>query len=330
VKPISARVLAGAAGVTALAAGLVFSTVDLTPASESRADNPFLGKGEYAPREFAYLDNARIEAYLSQLHGGNHALRKISETATGKAGAEFTAGPINVGGEVTRGNTMEETVTPTTASNFLTLVQRLDEFKELVKLPEPDASGVDDVTNPKAGAGATRDNRLFADAWADVREGDIVRLRAEIRRPTFVRLYETLRQAPPTSRLGRRGARLLRAIGEQPRLPLAVEVEVPGAKGKPASTLRLVMPVQSANLTTEPSLFAPRLTVIGKVVRRVEPGKSYRDLNFYSRFEPVLRFTPAWVRGRLKTRIKRLHDELMAYRTLQAPSAVILPIAIYL
>jgi hypothetical protein len=339
------KVLAGAAVVIVL--GVVFGlwNVDLNPTKRPtpRPDATYLDPDEHSPREFLYLDNTRAEAYLSQLSGGNQTLRKISETVSGKAGAELALGALKVSGEAARENALEQTVTPTTASNFYALTQRLKDFHELVSLPEPDVSGSDDVTEsgassgtPSADGSAPRGNALFAERWHGVREGDIVRIRAEIRRPTFVRLYETLRQAPPDSRLGRQGASLLKAIGDQPRLPLVIEVVVPNPKHRDGTTgaatqvLRLVMPVQAANLAQEPSLFAPRMTVVGKVVRRVDPGEHYRDLSFFSRFRPVLTLTPAVVRKRLNTPLKRLSDELLSYRTLHSPAAVILPIAIYL
>jgi hypothetical protein len=302
--------------------------------SPTADDQAYLGPDENAPREFLYLDNARTEAYLSQLTGGNETLRTISQKTNLTASAEVALGPVTGSAEAARENALEQTVTPTTTSNFYALVARLTKFNELTRLPDPDVSRFDDVTESgRASADGEvpvdeHTNADFAASWQRVKEGDIVRVHAAIRRPTFVRLYETLRQAPPDSRLGRQGAQLLKAIGDQPRLPLAIEVKLPATAGT-APVLRLVMPVQAANLGNEPSLFATRLTVVGKVIRRIDRGDSYRDLNFYSRFQPALTLTPAIVRGRLNTPIRRLREELLRYRTLTDPSAVVLPIAIY-
>jgi hypothetical protein len=175
--------------------------------------------------------------------------------------------------------------------------------------------------------GSAERNAGFLAAWADVKEGDIVTFIATIRRPAFVRVYQTIHDAPVKSRLGRQGAALLKAIGAQPRLPFEVAVPSPRHAAAP---LRLVMPIQAANLATEPSMLAPRVRVVAKVVRRVDAENDrYRDLAFYSRFQPVLTLTPATVRKRLHAPRPLLRHELLSYRTLRPPGAVILPIAIY-
>lgn len=305
------------------------------PQASGVAAGTFLGKGQGAPREFLYLDSVRAGAYLSQLSGGNETLRTISESLSRKAGGELSLGAGKVSGEAARQSGVERSVSPTTASNFYALTKALTDSGVLISLPSPDISEPDDVAEPASEIpepSASAASRNFAEQWKKVHEGEIVRFRATVRRPTFVRVYQTLRQAPAASRLGRQGAKVLKAIGDAPRLPLVVEALVPAARhgDKRTEVLRLVMPVQSANLTGEPSLFAPSLTVMGKVVRRVDHSADrYRDLNFFSRFESMRRLLPAVVRGRLNAPRKRLTEELLRYRDITAPAAVILPIAIY-
>jgi hypothetical protein len=307
---------------------------------DDSGEGAYLSEGERAPREFLYLDSARAEAYLSQLRGGNETLRKISTRTSRKAGAEIGFGGVKASGEVAREGTVEHTVNATTASNFLELTEALRGLDAIDELPPPRATAPDDstlrrprATMPDSGSLAppvAGRNADFRRAWAHVREGDIVRFIATIRRPTFVRVYQTLRQVPADSKLGRQGAGVRRRIGEARRLPLVVEAATRArSRSSPARVLRLVMPTQAANLTLEPSLFAPRLTVVGKVVRRVDvPADRYRDLAFYNRFAPVLTL-PARARKRLNAPLERLRGELLRYRDIVPPAAVVLPIAIY-
>jgi hypothetical protein len=315
-----------------------------TPSGTKSEDLRFLRSGERAPREFLYLDSARAQAYLSQLDGGNETLRTISETVTRKLGGELTLGPAKVSGEAGSENAIERSVSPTAASTFYGLTDRLGALKMLTEMPSTSLSAADDTIAPAQTAtpsdkqapaapliapsgGSAEANVGFIDAWKGVKEGDVVSFIATIRRPTFVRVYQTIHDAPAKSRLGRQGAALLKAIGTQPRLPFAVEVPSPR---RAAPSLRLVMPIQAANLTSEPSMLAPRVRVVAKVVRRLDAEKDrYRDLAFYSRFQPVLTLTPAAVLKRLHAPPRLLRGELLSYRTLRAPGAVILPIAIY-
>ncbi len=337
-----------------LAIGSAIGVVDLdftpgdekTPRGTGQADNgdaAYLSEGERAPREFLYLDSARAVAYLSQLRGGNETLRTISDKTTLTAGGEIGVGGVKLTGEAAREGTVAHTVNATTASNFLALTATLRALGAITELPAPDSTAPDDITLRRSQVKVRRPdtfapkddrgNAEFEEAWKKVQEGDIVRFISSIRRPTFLRVYQALRQAPKSSKLGRQGAAVLKKIGQTPRLPLAVEVRLPpaaaAAANKPQPVLRLVMPIQSADLTLEPSLFAPRLTVVAKVVRRLNRHpENYRDLGFSSQFAPILELPDAALK-RLNAPRARLQAELQRYRNITAPAAVVLPVALY-
>lgn len=291
------------------------------PASERPSDDLLLDPGEGAPREFLYLDAARTDAYLSQFQGGLATLEKTSSANTDKRTAALEGAPAKISREMQAQESFERQVTPTNASRFISLGDYLERdrttFKDLGQLP------IHQPASPQA----IEARAEFMKKWSeDVKEGDFVRFEGEVRLPRFMRLYQTIRQVPADSPIGKQGKPVSDAIGLDPRFPFTVTVDHDGKK------LRLIFPAQYSAVATESSLFYGRLTVIGKVVYRIYPARrAYRDLQTYSRFRPIL--SQRRKLDRLLTRLRldadQLRAELLRYRTVQGPAAIILPVAIY-
>lgn len=290
------------------------------PAKERASDDLLLGPGEGPPREFLYLDAARTDAYLSQFQGGLATLEKTSSADTDKRTAALEQAPAKISREVQAQDTFERQVTPTNASRFISLGHYLERdrtmFKDLGRLP----------IHRTAGPQATDARREFMRKYQNVEEGDFVRFEGEVRLPRFMRLYQTIRQVPADSPIGKQGKPIADAVGLDPRFPFTVTVDHDGKE------LRLIFPAQYSAVATESSLFYGRLTVIGKVIYRIYPARrAYRDLQTYSRFRPIL--SQRRKLDRLLTRLRldadQLRAELLRYRTVQGPAAIILPVAIY-
>jgi len=315
--------IAALVGAAFLTDSWPFAGREAPVAAKPSPDETFIGKGERAPREFVYLDNTRAEAYLSQLQAGNKKLLTISESHNAKVNAELGIGPVKAGGEAGSEDAAETSMSPTASSNFQAMISRLTKlalYKDLGTAPDAKESD----TNAKASqTGCIPDvvptgDSLFARNWCGVYESAIVTFVATLHKPLFVQAYLKLRWADANSRLHKAGKELLKLIGDQPRVPVATT-----KRG-----LRIIMPVQTALLSTEPTLFSPRLRVVAKVVRRID-HTPYDGLGFYARFDRLLWKRYAVVRKRLGINTARLRRELESYRAIKQPAALLLPVAIF-
>jgi hypothetical protein len=237
-----------------------------------------------------------------------------------KRTAEVAASPSTLGREVQSQDVFERSVTPTTASRMVNLIGYMQDAKILRRLPGLTAQ-VRSGTHGHAAAAR------FLKPWRQVRQGDFVQITGRVSVPRFGRLYQIVRQVPVSSSAGRMGAKLHRAVGDDPRFPVAINVD--GGLGRP---LRLILPLQFSLLASESSLIVGRLTVIGKVLYRVPPGgPPFKDLQTWTRFRPAFihAITPDRLLKRLSLRRRALRRELLTYKTVDGPAAVILPIALY-
>lgn len=319
--------------LVAVAGFFIVGAVDDGGSGSSRAGSAasfLLGPGDGPPRDFLYLDAARTDAYVSQFQGGLATLEKTSAVDTDKRAAALEQAPAKVSREVQAQDSFERQVTPTNASRFINLIGYLernddeqgDKAEEHDKLKVLPSLPVHRTTGPQP----SKARKRFIEAWSQVREGDFVRLEGPVRLPGFMRLYQTIRQVPPDSAIGKQGKPVLDAVGLDPRFPFTMTVEHEGTQ------LRLILPAQYSAVATESSLFYGRLTVLGKVIYRIYPTRrAYRDLQTYSRFRPILRRRPELkaLLTRLKLDENQLREELLRYRTVKGPAAVVLPVAIY-
>jgi hypothetical protein len=300
----------------------IFGGNDDDPDTRGGTETNYLLYGHHGPpREFLYLDPVRTQAYLSQFDGGLAALEKSTVSQTVEASAELAAGPAKVGGKHQAQSAYERSVTPTTASQFLNLAGYLDKVGLTKTLPLLAAL-------TKTDAPATAHAAAFRKAWGDVREGSFVRIRGRITVPPFVRLYQTLRSASPGSSAAVHGQQLVKAIGANPRIPLMIKVDDRSGR----APLRLIFPLQYSLLATESSLIVGRVTIVGKVLYRIHPKRRpYRDLETWNRFKPETEVDalPISLSTRLRLDPARLHAELLKFRTVYGPAAIVLPLAIY-
>ena len=247
------------------------------------------GASSRPPGEYLYLDSVRVSAYLSQLENGLSAseLRTLSRTESAEIG---TAGSlVKAGGTLQSTHSLQATVTPTAASLFYRLESRLSQ-RDWLRSVDVDAPFAD-FSAPLFGMKA-------------VPEGQFVELKnCLLRLPAFARVYPGLK--PKT-----------------PALPLTLLVG--DEKGKHAE---LLFPIAYVALANEPSLFSTRLTVVGKLVRKVSPGRSYVDVVTKGAFTHALASHKRLLK-RLHLPLATLTRQFTAAVSVHGPGAVILPIAI--
>jgi hypothetical protein len=327
----------------------------------------YLGRGDAAaleqdpgipPPEYAYLDNPRVLAYLSQIEGGLSSSetrsRKVTDTRTGGV----AAGGVELGGSSSREQFVQETVTPTATALFYRLLDRLSDKGYLREL---------DASSPQT---------AFTNALGGVPEGFFVRIAGcKLRVPTYVQLKEVILdsraeisadRAVHTALYGteqeRVAALTAKQIGKGPKTMvgestylLSVQVEnrlklaakryasaiarnppVPLAScvGRPVGKPRkpdLLFPVLLDGLSKERSLLAGPVTIVGKVVRQVRrPDDVYVDRGASAAYTNALEAITGQLNdGGFEDEAGILTDELSDDVTVYPPGAVILPIAIY-
>jgi hypothetical protein len=129
---------------------------------------------------------------------------------------------------------------------------------------------------------------------------------------------------PAVQQLGRAIKTLDKTVGADPRVPLS---SCDGTIDYQPRGVDLLFPIRLANLSSEESLIAGPVTLVGKLVRAVRnPGQEYVDDASFSTFaEPTLTIADVAESDSPTT----LYDELNSDAVVLAPGAVILPIAIY-
>jgi len=131
------------------------------------------------PPAYVYLDNAQILSYLGQIEGGLSDEEKQTTGVTSGKNAGFASSGFQVGATVGSSASVERTVTPTAASRFYRLLDRLR------------AKGYLRSIDMRAPAAKLRKR------FAGVSEGTFVRLtNCSLQIPTYVR-FERLLRAPP-------------------------------------------------------------------------------------------------------------------------------------
>ena len=310
------------------------------------------------PPEYVYLDNGRVLAYLAQIEGGLSASekrqRRVTETNTGGV----AAGGVEVGGSSSRDEFVEETVTPTATTRFYRLLDRLGDkgyLHELTassspasfatalgavpegffvriagcKLRVPTYVQMDEIiTESRTAISADR-------AWTtavygtdeEIAASDIARLRASGATSAVPSTAPYQLTPADQRRLTLAAKRFAAAIDRNPPVPLSSCAGTREAPGKPD----LLFPVGRDALSTERSLLAGPVTVVGKVVRQVRrPGDVYVDRNAVAAYtDAVNAMDDALIDGFYGEDTTSLSVELSDDATVSSPGAVILPIAIY-
>jgi hypothetical protein len=308
------------------------------------------------PAEYLYLDVARVLTYLPQAEGGLPENETESIEGTNSVSVDLKGTAVGAGGSAQRKRSASRSLTPTTGSRFLSLLDHLDEDGQLKQL---------DL------------DHFDPDDFEALKEGDFVRLRsADITMPSYAVDYDinkTRRHVIVASgqkalepEQHRQINAFLAAAGENPRVSFLLTPKVGG------QLYSLLLPAQYSLLSAEPTLLTGRHTVIGKVMRRLgtrqaNPGfieKPYTDVATIASFLPAVNALPMFWAKRVdrarrqsleQTRVRidvaeddpgfrkrieqyerspreyvdGLRKDLYAKTTITAPGLVILPIAIY-
>lgn len=305
------------------------------------------------PPEYAYLDNARVLAYLAQIEGGLSTSEKRTRQVASSGTGGVSAAGVQVGAARSREEFVEQVVTPTATTRFYRLLDRLGAKGYLREL---DA----------AAAPATLRSSL-----RPVEEGEFVRLRrCRLWMPTYADLLGLIRRSRgtvtaadvfggvggSTQRLAE-AAVLARAAANPERgsvgtgviaLPPRLERAWPAAArryaaavpanpptafaschGTPTPKPRgvdLLISVPLASLSGVDSLLAGPVTVVGKVVRRVRSDADvYVDAASYTAYSTAVEAFQAAI----GLDEPPLATELATDVTVLAPGVVLLPVAIY-
>jgi hypothetical protein len=314
--------------------------VGLETAKQAPPDTP--------PAEFAYLDSARVLAYLGQIEGGLATSQSRTLSVKSTAKGSLTAKDIaSAEASTERDSGLSETVTPTEADRFYTLLRILRQdqsaggrsaFRTLVDL---------DARVTKANPVARVLRRL-----GPVQIGDFVRIRhAHAYIPPYAGVLPRARFASyylggglaeparalyaPVSGTARRAVRdYERALKANPRIPVVVPT-------LPAEhPVNFFVPAFYRALSGEPSVIGGEVTIVGKVIyadletpkapaSADSPPPRYFDRETLATFGPALKHADSSLLTRLNLDradvVSRLRDSL----TIPAPVVVVLPVAIY-
>jgi hypothetical protein len=202
------------------------------------------------PAEYAYLDVDRVTTYLSQITNGLTSGEQRTLTHAQELAGSIEKG-IKVGITQTSTASVQETITPTTTSQFSLLVRRLREGRY--------KSGKQWLTSfacfPSDGENA---------AWERLRklpEGAFVLLRGcRVTFPDYGLIFPY--------------------FAHPPSIPLRLAI----GEGKRRVNLLLPLAVTSV---TDTSLFVGHSTVVGKLLRTVAQ-RPYADLVAWARFDQAL------------------------------------------
>lgn len=334
-------------GAAAVGLGWLFlGTGDLDPSALGRAPS-------IPPPDYAYLDNARVALYLGQLQGGLARSEQLTQQLNQSRNAGVSASALSLGGSTGSSSSIERVVTPTATARFYQLLDLLDRngylhtidaaaspkerVRAFAEVPEGTfvqlrrctlrlpsyvqlaqltfgTSGYASASNAYSGAGglspiasnALGNARTLADPHTGFLPGA-----ASMGSPEYERRLANALRA------------LAKAAGRNPRVPLST------CSGEVALRPRgvdLLLPIRLAALSSEPTLLAGPVTVVGKLIRSVRAGHEYVDEASLATFAaPVTSVDDA--AG--DEGYYPLTDELDSDASVLAPGAVIMPIAIY-
>jgi hypothetical protein len=300
-----------------------------------------------APPAYAYLDNASVALYLGQLEGGIAKTEQLTQQLTQGRSAGVAAGGLTLGGSTGSSSQAERVVTPTATARFYQLLDLLgrDGYLHTVNETATPAeirhafAGIAEGSFVKltgctlvlpsyvqleqlsrASKGTLSPLSLFlAATGSTATSGSNMTNSDEITAAKLEAGYihhgtgspEVLESAQRDRALNRAIKNLDRTVGNNPRVPLST------CDGT-------IIPIRRANLSSEQSLLAGPVTVVGKLVRAVrKPGQEYVDES------SVATFTGPVEKIDASQNDPQLSNELTSDAVVIAPGAVILPVAIY-
>ena len=303
-----------------------------------------------APPAYAYLDNASVALYLGQLEGGIAKSEQLTQQLTQGRSAGVAAGGLSLGGSTGSSSQAERVVTPTATARFYQLLDllgrdgylhtvnetgspaeirkafagiaegsfvkltgctlRLPSYVQLVQLSRASKGTLSPLSLFLAATGSTATSGSNMTTYDEIISAKMQAGRIH----SAVGSSEASGTVQGDRALKRGIKNLDRIAGTNPRVPLST---CDGTLRPKPRGVDVLIPIRLATLSSEQSLLAGPVTVVGKLVRAVrKPGQEYVD------DASVATFTgPVDQVG--------LGDELTADAVVLAPGAVILPVAIY-
>ena len=318
-----------------------------------------------APPDYAYLDNARVALYLGQLEGGIANSEQLTQQLTRNGNAGLSAGGLSLGGSVGSTATAERVVTPTATARFYQLLDLLgrDRYLHTINMRErPGQIARAFAAVPEGSFVELQNCSVKLPAYVQLMRGarsgfdvyDQFGLDLGFASPTIALVQAQLDAGQIVDngsyktpkgltiavlrRIHRAIQLLLDRVGRNPRVPLSTcDDNIPKpdpALGPdllvdPLNGVDLLMPIQLANLSPEPTLLSGPVTMVGKLVRAVRNNKaSYVDDQSLTTFASALAQIDDATSGLGSSRTT-YHQELDDDAAVLAPGAVILPVAIY-
>lgn len=356
---LSAAALLGAAAV-----GLAWLLVGVTGNSSVPASLASLGQTPgIAPPDYAYLDTAAVALYLGQLQGGVATSEQLTQQLTKGRTAGLSAGGLSLGGSTGSSASAQRTVTPTATASFYQLLDLLgrdgylhtiDAAASPAKLQHafaqvPEGSFVQlencqlkipsFVRLEQLSRASTGNQSPLAIYLSAIGEPALTNTSSPTSEEELMnalrsagRLKNKFQLIPPAIAITAKKDRLLgraiqaldKKVGANPRVPLST---CDGKTDYHPHGVDLLFPIDLADLSSEQSLLAGPVTLVGKLVRAVrKPGQDYVDEASFATFVgPTSRIDSIVHFGN----VKGLNKELDADAVVISPGAVILPIAIY-
>ena len=297
----------------------VFGDEQIEPSSGSRV-----------PREFLYLDDERVDAYLGQLRGGLSPTEQRSLSLTKKIDARLGVEPVvQVGGTAEKTESIERTVFLRAADRFFQLESELE-----ARYTHMDEVGLEFMQIETRSTACPEIKNLER-----IKEGQILRiLGANLRVPAYALALAKVAHADQfhtdyqkkvsnkrfarLAREGQRGLkRYVKSLGDDPQLPFWI---------KPKGRCEVFMPARYSKVIDAPSMLTGPVTIVGKVVRRLtQKEKTYFDVDTAVRWDRALRESAPGVRRTLGLNRRGLQQMVNATATVHYPGLVLLPLAIY-
>jgi hypothetical protein len=309
-----------------------------------------------APPDYAYLDNARVALYLGQLQGGIAKSEQLTQQLTQGRSAGVSAGGLSLGGQTGSSSQAERVVTPTATARFYQLLDLLErdgylhtineagkpaairkEFAgtaegSFVKLTGctlrlPSYVQLMQISRATKGTESPLD-MFFAATGSTFSAGattavDEIGAAQNLANPHQISLGSAGRTFVAPG-LGPAIRSLDKTVGSNPRVPLST---CDGRTDYRPRGIDLLVPIRLASLSSEQSLLAGPVTVVGKLVRAVRKnGQEYADAPSFATFAGPARALDAATN---LAEERGFNDELTADAVVLAPGAVILPVAIY-
>jgi hypothetical protein len=287
--------------------------------------------GHRLPGEHLYLDDERVDAYLSQLRGGLAETERQSVSVKRTRNAELALQQVvQVGASLEEQQSVERTISSRAADRFYLLeaelVSRFGESEHMAFRYRRVRSNAQGCRQIRRGA--------------VIMPGQIIRITgAHLRVPTyalalakvahaaqFLASHQDERVSPEAlAQLAElRQASLQRFVadfGADPRLPFRIEV---------GQDCTVFLPARYSKLVDSPSLLTGQVTVVGKVVRTLAgQDKTYFDVETAARYGRAVQDADPRVQDVLGFGTGDPRELVNESARVAAPALVVLPLAIY-